>query len=153
MRASRLLALTVLLACHDATSPRPYGTPVQLTVRAVTPAPGETAPIRSVVLENNVITIVGWISTPDPCHALAAYAATRGGTVAFTIVATAQQGGCVTSLGSFEYTVTAPSPSCPHVIVTHHYVGSNWPDQRVFDNAWLCALASPAAAGVRLPGA
>ncbi|HEX2781209.1 MAG TPA: hypothetical protein VHM30_17040 [Gemmatimonadaceae bacterium] len=151
MRALRLFALIALAACHDSTGPRPYGERIQLTARSVTATPGDTAHIRRVVLESNTITVVGRISTPDPCTQLAAYAKTQGSTIAFTVVATESRGGCVTSLGLFEYTLTAAAPSCPHVTVTHHYVGSNWPDQQVLDVGWICAYA-PAAA-VRPPGA
>ena len=145
MSMRRLVVLPILVAlaaCRDSTAP---GDPVAITVRAVTAAPGDTSHIRAVSLANDTITIVGRIGTPDPCHSISAYRVVSGSQIAFTVVATSSGGGCVTSLGLFEYTLKSRSSSCPAIVVTHHYVGSNWPDQRVFDQAWFCALASPPA--------
>lgn len=163
MRTLTALVLVAIVGCADApAAPRGPGAALEIHAYEVSPAATDTTHHIWLDFQNTLLTINGRIETPTPCYTFEAYRTITGSDLTVTIVARASKGTCATVIDHYDWDLVTDTPPCPHLTIVYHYVGANWPDNKVTDMNVLCPAAARAAtvappavppSGVRRPDA
>lgn len=130
-----LIALLGLSSCGRSSSPveqNPAAAVVAVAGSDSAPS-GVTSP-PSLRVSDGTLTVLGVISTPDPCQSIRVFAERTGDARTVVVEATSRGETCIAVLGSFAYRyVAALTPGSHRVRVEHRYRNTGWSTEVVRD--------------------